>query len=609
MRWSGLCLVAGLGLVGCESPTQIEVTVDTNVSCGQVTGTSITSGTLGEIERIPPTATTTNCAGDHIGSIVLVPSGSNDALVGFKVVTATLGATIDTCVPDDAGAYGPNCIVARRALRFLPHSPLVVDVRMSSACEGVPCDSTTTCVEGQCVAATIGNSSQCEGTGCGEGALVDGGITPDAAPPGDAASDAPVDATLPPNEAGADGSVDAPSDAVVDGPIDATPAPVDSGYAGPVPGCDLSAAQPMAAWPMEDYCPTHRNRGAYVGPVDKPAPLWTLPLSGAYLDSPAIGADGTIYVGGSGVVEAVNPDGGVIWSYAADDAGLFQSTPIVAADGTLRAVDLASGTLVLLSLDGGAFVSSAPLTYEGNSGYGVRGGPTLAPDGTMYASDVDSDVLGFDTSGMVSFYVHGVSQDYVIPSIGAGGTIYAAEESVFALSPAGTVSWTAPTKATQQMASVSIAVDGTLRAVSPMEGFVFSFDADGGALWSVTTPAQQMTQPAIAVGDDGTTYMGHINGISAISSAGGDAGTFVGGPCTQPVIDGAGFVYAYCDQSLLRFSASLAQTWSLYAPLGTHQLPNDSPIIGPRGTVYLAVSNDSTPEGQPNAVYAFGPAH
>ena len=50
----------------------------------------------------------------------------------------------------------PNCIVARRALRYLPHTPLTVIVEMlSTVCAGRVCDphSTMTCVEGQCARA------------------------------------------------------------------------------------------------------------------------------------------------------------------------------------------------------------------------------------------------------------------------------------------------------------------------------------------------------------------------------------------------------------------------------------------------------------------------
>src|ERR1700722_17995573 len=108
-----LAVMALPTLVACRSPTQIDVVISTNVPCSGVTGTSVTTGTLGEIEGIPPTTTTTNCTNEYIGSVVLIPSSDDSARVGFKVVTGINGTTADQCSANDAGSYGANCIVAR----------------------------------------------------------------------------------------------------------------------------------------------------------------------------------------------------------------------------------------------------------------------------------------------------------------------------------------------------------------------------------------------------------------------------------------------------------------------------------------------------------------
>src|ERR1700690_2421105 len=58
---------------------------------------------------------------------------------------------------------------------------------------------------------------------------------------------------------------------------------------------------------------------------------WTqnVPASGY----PAMSSDGTLYVGGNGILAAVNPDGTGKWSYALPDHLVF--SPSIAADGTI----------------------------------------------------------------------------------------------------------------------------------------------------------------------------------------------------------------------------------------------------------------------------------
>jgi formylglycine-generating enzyme required for sulfatase activity len=207
----GALVLAAL-LPACRSPTQISVDVETDVPCTQVTVTAFTSGELGAIESLPPTAESTECAGNHLGTVVLVPSSAGDnATVGFKIVTALDGETADACSGASA-AGNAKCIVERRGLNYIPHTPLVVVVDMTAACEGQVCDALSTCVNGVCVNAVIPDPSSCEGAGCGASALgplpEDGGIdaTVDATSgaPTDAATDAPSDA----NGTGADAGTD-----------------------------------------------------------------------------------------------------------------------------------------------------------------------------------------------------------------------------------------------------------------------------------------------------------------------------------------------------------------------------------------------------------------
>jgi hypothetical protein len=86
------------------------------------------------------------CEGEgQIGTLVVVPSGAKDDLVGVRVV-AGIDQTPEECL---AKGY-EGCIVARRALRFTPHSDLALEVELSSRCKGIACDPRSTCFPGGC---------------------------------------------------------------------------------------------------------------------------------------------------------------------------------------------------------------------------------------------------------------------------------------------------------------------------------------------------------------------------------------------------------------------------------------------------------------------------
>ena len=173
----------------CRDPTQITLDVTTDVPCAELRGTVFRVGRPGELANAPPATVVPSCVDGegHVGTLVLVPSGDKSENVALSVVSGR-GVDPESCID---GAKG--CVFARRALRFLPHTPLRLPIKMSAVCAGVPCGADQTCVEGACVSAAV-DPSLCVGAGCDEGKLgkADGGL-PDAAvvdaesPPPDAA--------------------------------------------------------------------------------------------------------------------------------------------------------------------------------------------------------------------------------------------------------------------------------------------------------------------------------------------------------------------------------------------------------------------------------------
>ncbi len=146
-----LASVAGVTVLGaCLGATQIVLDVRTDVPCHRAStwkGVSISVGQPGvDVESRAPVLTTTACgASGEVGSLVVVPTGSNSATVGIRVVA---GITRD---PESCAAAGyDGCIVSRRTVTFLPHQSQQVIVDLTSSCIGQGCDLNHTCVIGQC---------------------------------------------------------------------------------------------------------------------------------------------------------------------------------------------------------------------------------------------------------------------------------------------------------------------------------------------------------------------------------------------------------------------------------------------------------------------------
>ena len=173
MRWkdSLACALLALGValpVSCRAPTQITMVLSTDIACADLRGVSVTVGNLGEVETKTETTSTTSCTdGGELGSLVVVPSGGTGDTVAIKIV-AGYKRDPEQCTPP----YGAGCIVARRALHFLPRSPFRINVPLRGSCDDLPCAEAQTCVAGRCVSAVILDSHACEGAdGCDESVL------------------------------------------------------------------------------------------------------------------------------------------------------------------------------------------------------------------------------------------------------------------------------------------------------------------------------------------------------------------------------------------------------------------------------------------------------
>lgn len=144
----------GLGLAGCRAPTQVTVELTTDVDCAAGVHTTLQVGSPGsDVERRSPNVDTVAChPGGRIGSLILVPSGANDAEFAVKTVLAHGDKTPERCARADAdGESLAGCIVARREGKFVPHTELTLPIAMLTDCEAFVCPAGATCVHRQCM--------------------------------------------------------------------------------------------------------------------------------------------------------------------------------------------------------------------------------------------------------------------------------------------------------------------------------------------------------------------------------------------------------------------------------------------------------------------------
>lgn len=128
---------------------------------------------------------------------------------------------------------------------------------------------------------------------------------------------------------------------------------------------------------------------------------------------PAMGADGTLYVGGNGILAAVNPDGTGKWSFMLPGQLVF--SPSIAGDGTVY-FGSDDHNVYAVGADG-------RLRWKFAAGGDVRSTPAIAKSGTIYFGSLDNDLYAVGADGKLKwkFATHG---QVFSPTIADEGTIY-----------------------------------------------------------------------------------------------------------------------------------------------------------------------------------------
>lgn len=319
--------------------------------------------------------------------------------------------------------------------------------------------------------------------------------------------------------------------------------------------------------------------------------------------SPAIGSDGTIYVGAvfgttpeSGAVVAITPvgDSGAPekWRFLLPDR--VEASPTIGPDGTIYigcfdgkfyAINGATGTAKWTSPFDTNTQSSEP-TYIHSTAALSRDGTTLyvgvGTFGVSSGSASPGGLYAISTSGQL-LWTHWFN-DVVeaSPTIAPDGTIYVGswDHNLYALNPDGTLKWS-HTLDGQIWGSAAIGGDGTIYVGSISNEFV-ALTPDNQVKWQVNLT----TVGSAALGADGTVYVGNWgdSNLYALDPAtGATKWRSIGQPAagSTPTVRADGSILFGGEDAVLRAYDRKDGTvlWSYNIPTGGRLF--SSPVVAP----------------------------
>jgi len=305
---------------------------------------------------------------------------------------------------------------------------------------------------------------------------------------------------------------------------------------------------------------------------------WRYMTRHAITSSPAIGPDGTIYIGShDSCLYAVRPQCVLGWRY--QTGGLVWVSPAVAADGTVyfRSND---GYLYALNPDGS-------FKWSHEIGTSVTCSPVIGSDGTVYVGSDDGNLHAFSADGTLKWQYPTLWSITGSPAIAADGTLYfGSYDTVYALNANGTPRWRC--RVGGWPGSAAIAADGTIYVGSRDSG-LYAIDPAGTTAWRCPLSGEARNEPAIAA--DGTIYIGSSVGILyAVNPNGTNRWDYAtGGPISStPAIAADGTLFFGSEDE---YVYALNPDGSLKWKYQTGDGVESSPAIADDGTIYVGSSD------------------
>jgi len=362
-----------------------------------------------------------------------------------------------------------------------------------------------------------------------------------------------------------------------------------SSQAASVHPANVAQVATNSPWSMFHNDPQHSGRSPYIGPQLNTL-AWTYQTGGDVYSSPAIGNDGTIYVGSvDGNLYALTPEGGLRWTYSTNGAVL--SSPALASDGTIY-VGSRDHNLYAINPDG-------TLKWTYLRGGEVNSSPTVWTDGTIYVGSGNGTLYGINPTGALHCSYAAGALIHSSPAISLDGSLYVgiSDGRLVALDLNCNPLW--------QYTLESHHGVWTNPAVSP-DGSAVYFGADDGYFWAVDTASGTLkwrspftyggVQSSAAVGSDGTVYVGTQYGyLWALNPVDGTV-QWSSYPTlsawSSPVIGADGTIYFATDYgAIFAMNPDGSSKWSYVGGYDVAGHFHSSPAIGPTGALYIGSTN------------------
>ncbi|MBE7503556.1 MAG: PQQ-binding-like beta-propeller repeat protein [Verrucomicrobiales bacterium] len=312
--------------------------------------------------------------------------------------------------------------------------------------------------------------------------------------------------------------------------------------------------------------------------------------------SPAIGSDGTVYVGSlDKMVYAVDgATGEAKWRF--ESTSIVESSPAFGADGTLF-VGSNSGMLYALSAATGTKKWDFHARGQFSTGNDVMSSPALAEDGTVFFASDNGNVYALNGATGAKKWEFATGKAVGgSPVVGANGTLYVISDGRLYALDAGTgrVSWLAP-DVQGGTRTPALGADGTV-FVGPANGYFRAFDGVSGRdKWPLSD--YQSAYALLSMGaspvlsPEGRIYFGGVSASKKLFAHEGVTGAKLwefetrGAVNSVPAIGADGTVYFGCDDQRVYAVDGMSgvQKWSFL----TGGAIGSSAAIGADGTVFV----------------------
>ncbi len=311
---------------------------------------------------------------------------------------------------------------------------------------------------------------------------------------------------------------------------------------------------------------------------------WKYYSGGAIMYDPAIGINSNIYFE-QGDFGAFYPNGTVNW-YIDTSGTAFLTSPVVAPDGTIY--ENVGYSLAAFNPNGTVKWSTSVYSYSEALGIDIA----LGADGTIYMAGADTTLRAFDSSGNQKWKINLLERVIGLAVNHSNGTIYASSNSydtvfLYAINPNGIIAWKVGAYYPFGY-GISLDEPGNIY-IGSWDGNLYCYTPWGTLKWTYKTGGEVIADPVL--GADGTIYFGSEDSyLYALNPDGTFKWKYQTGSEIEdsPSVGNDGVVYfGSYDGYVYALNPNGTLLWRYY--LG--DAISSSPAIGSNGTLYIGCWN------------------